>query len=711
MVIFTKKDSNVKLKSSAKPVVITLLILAPLLLLFTAFALYMLDNIVLHEDVNFIYSVLEHKSEIPIISICLWAIAFYYMIGAMKVSPPKDSSYLTKTKWASVDEQKEMFEVAPLDTTAHLKVGGAPINRISDHEILYEKYDMHDLCLGATRSGKSRKIVRQLVMLASMADEAMIFNDPKKEMYQDFHEYLENKGYEVKCVDFRNPQYSDRWNPMEAIVYQMELGNTDDAEQYAEDQVTSLVVDNGVGEKIWIDGQKALIKSLILAVADAPIPKSKKNYYSVYQTLAELGEEIKIDRKDQMVLSAYMLSLEEGTPSRKSFAPIRVSPDKTRGSFVTSALATLEKFTGQKIARILSESDFDFHTYVNGRKALFVVNPDEKNTYNPIAAMLYSSAYQTMIFEANKMKGRKLEKRVHFILDEFGNMPKIDDIDKLFTVSLSRSVLFHIYLQDFKQLNKTYGADIPQILRSNCGIWYFISSNDTDVCEEMSKKVGNTEVWVPQVSASYDNKQQSTGSSVSYSVQKKPLIDADELMHGGRTDGNGIIVSRQDMDPCKVYLPDCSQYPWYKEMKHDEKEVLKDQKPPEYAIPRYLNLSRTILFKAGVKMPIDNRTTISSTTSKREEPLMSSDMYWYWSTRDDLEGVVFGKVIEYLRSVDLYQIKGSVRKFIQNYMKSDDFIQWLWSIDVKDSDMQIDDIKEKIDEKEKYDSAFSDAWS
>ena len=37
-------------------------------------------------------------------------------------------------------------------------------------------------------------------------------------------------------------------------------------------------------------------------------------------------------------------------------------------------------------------------------------------------------------------------------------------------------------------------------------------------------------------------------------------------------------------------------------------------------------------------------------------------------------------------------------------MKSDEFIHWLWSIDVKDTDMEICDIKEKIDEKEKYDS-------
>lgn len=65
---------------------------------------------------------------------------------------------------------------------------------------------------------KKDEKVRQLVMLASMADEAMIFNDPKKEMYQDIHKCLEKRGYEVMCIDLRNSQYSDKWNPLGAMI-------------------------------------------------------------------------------------------------------------------------------------------------------------------------------------------------------------------------------------------------------------------------------------------------------------------------------------------------------------------------------------------------------------------------------------------------------------------------------------------------------------
>lgn len=74
-----------------------------------------------------------------------------------------------------------------------MPIGGSPINYLNDNELLYEKEAVHDITVGSTRSGKSRKIVRQLVIICSMADESMIFNDPKKEMYYDFNNYLKNE--------------------------------------------------------------------------------------------------------------------------------------------------------------------------------------------------------------------------------------------------------------------------------------------------------------------------------------------------------------------------------------------------------------------------------------------------------------------------------------------------------------------------------------
>ena len=53
-----------------------------------------------------------------------------------------------------------------VDASLNLEEGGSPINYLpNENIILYEKGAVHDIVVGTTRCGKSRKIVRQLVMI------------------------------------------------------------------------------------------------------------------------------------------------------------------------------------------------------------------------------------------------------------------------------------------------------------------------------------------------------------------------------------------------------------------------------------------------------------------------------------------------------------------------------------------------------------------
>lgn len=236
----------------------------------------MIDTMLLKLDVSFVDSFLNHKRDGAITGICMWALCFYYVAFGLKINRPQQSNVIATARWRTLKEQKKYFGEAPIDTTQHLDVGGAPVHMISDKTLLYETDSFHDYCVGTTGSGKSRKIVRQLVMLASMASESMIFHDPKKEMYNGFHLYLSKKGFKVHVIDFRNPEYSDHWNPLDDIT-DWAVKDPDEADEYAQDQVESIVDGNSNSEPIWIDGQKALIISSLLEVASAPIARAKKN--------------------------------------------------------------------------------------------------------------------------------------------------------------------------------------------------------------------------------------------------------------------------------------------------------------------------------------------------------------------------------------------------------------------------------------------------
>lgn len=670
--------------------IVGVILLVPI---FITFVFWYLDTNVLQQvDENFLNTFVSHSKEILIISVSLYALAFYYVVTFFRTVKPKKTDMLANQCWSTVSEQKKFFGSTVVDASLNLEEGGSPINYLpNENIILYEKGAVHDIVVGTTRCGKSRKIVRQLVMIVSMAGESMIFNDPKKEMYFDFRNFLEKKkDYKVNCLDFRNLQYSDGWNPLDSIIdclQDRDDPDIDNADQYSQDMVTSIVVDSGKGEQIWIDGQKALIKGIILANCQANVSEDKKNFYSVYQTLALLGGEQAYNNNPndkKMKLSAYMNSLDETDIARTAYTTITNSPEKTRGSFMTSALATLQLFSSIKLMKVLSKSDFSFREFTEGKRALFIVNPDEKKTYDRIAGICFDQSYQTLVFEANRMQGRRLKKKVHMIYDEFGNMPTIDAMQSKMTVALSRGIVYHLYVQGFDQLNDRYDESIARIIRGNCNLTYFISSADLNTCKEVAESIGDETIWGPSHSANYNPIASSTGSGVNYSMSKRQLVDANELMVADNRDGNGIIVKRTYFSPSKVYLPDCSEYPWYEEMKTDETEISKADRELNWAVPRCFELRETEIRQAVYTDEDCN----SISMSERRRPILTQknsmpnekELYWYWSMRDDLSESVKKHVIQHIANCN----KILSRKEIMKYLKSKEFFDYINPIDVAD---------------------------
>lgn len=682
--------------------IVGVILLVPI---FITFVFWYLDTNVLQQvDENFLNTFVSHSKEILIISVSLYALAFYYVVTFFRTVKPKKTDMLASQCWSTVSEQKKFFGSTVVDASLNLEEGGSPINYLpNENIILYEKGAVHDIVVGTTRCGKSRKIVRQLVMIVSMAGESMIFNDPKKEMYFDFRNFLEKKkDYKVNCLDFRNLQYSDGWNPLDSIIdclQDRDDPDIDNADQYSQDMVTSIVVDSGKGEQIWIDGQKALIKGIILANCQANVSEDKKNFYSVYQTLALLGGEQAYNNNPndkKMKLSAYMNSLDETDIARTAYTTITNSPEKTRGSFMTSALATLQLFSSIKLMKVLSKSDFSFREFTEGKRALFIVNPDEKKTYDRIAGICFDQSYQTLVFEANRMQGRRLKKKVHMIYDEFGNMPTIDAMQSKMTVALSRGIVYHLYVQGFDQLNDRYDESIARIIRGNCNLTYFISSADLNTCKEVAESIGDETIWGPSHSANYNPIASSTGSGVNYSMSKRQLVDANELMVADNRDGNGIIVKRTYFSPSKVYLPDCSEYPWYEEMKTDETEISKADRELNWAVPRCFELRDTEIRQAVYT----DKDCNSISMSERRRPILTQknsmpnekELYWYWSMRDDLSESVKKHVIQHIANCN----KILSRKEIMKYLKSKEFFDYINPIDVADKQRHLTESADRV---------------
>ncbi len=310
-----------------------------------------------------------------------------------------------------------------------IKKGGLVIGRekkpLNDKETIYFiGNDAHSLILGATRSGKSRCVVLQTIGTLGLAGESIFSTDPKGELYQYTNLFLTRLGYEVICIDFKNPLKSHRYNYLQPIIDAVDDGDLPKAIDATWDITAQLVGEASPnGEKIWTNGEASIIAASIMAVVYDNQSGEKRKYQNMTNVYFFIAEMCKTIGKTMPIVE-YMKKQPDNHPAKGLLAISEIAPDKTRGSFFTAALTTLRLFTNPLINSMSSFSDYDPKDTGNKKMAIFVILPDEKSTYYSLAALLVSQHYIELSKNADE-KGGRLDIRVNFVLDEFGNFSKI----------------------------------------------------------------------------------------------------------------------------------------------------------------------------------------------------------------------------------------------------------------------------------------------
>lgn len=129
-----------------------------------------------------------------------------------------------------------------------------------NEEIYCVNNNTHSLTVGATRSGKTRTIVLETIATLGLAGESMVISDPKGEIFHYTSKFLEDLGYEVIVIDFKNPTKSNKYNFLSPIIEAVNNEDYRKAEEYAWDITASMVgSEESKTEKIWKDGEMSII--------------------------------------------------------------------------------------------------------------------------------------------------------------------------------------------------------------------------------------------------------------------------------------------------------------------------------------------------------------------------------------------------------------------------------------------------------------------
>lgn len=422
-------------------------------------------------------------------------------------------------------------------------------------KIYFIPNDTHALVLGATRSGKTRCLVLETICTLALAGESLVLSDPKAELYHYCSALLERLGYEVVCLDFKSPEKSSRYNLLQPVIDAVNRGDMEKAEMYAWDITNILVGDNVSQEKIWENGEKSTIAASILCVVvDNAKRPSYQNLTNVYWFIAEMCKSV--GNKSPIV--EYVKTLRLDHPARALLSISEVAPSRTRGSFYTSALTTLRLFTSKSIYHITKETDHDISQIGKRKQALFLILPDEKTTYYPIASLVVSQLYEILVRQSDERGGR-LERRVNFVLDEFGNFAPLNDLPNKLTVAGGRGCRFQFYLQSFRQIESKYDEKVADIVKSNCENWVYLQADDKTSLQEISDKLGKYTCSAYQLSAQH-GKFVNPSSSHSISLVGRELLMVDEVRRISRP--YQIVISRSH--PAMMTAPDLSQWNYNK---------------------------------------------------------------------------------------------------------------------------------------------------
>lgn len=419
------------------------------------------------------------------------------------------------------------------------------------HENIFAiKDDEHAILIGATRSGKTRTALLETIWLRGKIKGSMVIPDPKGELYIYSHKYLEGQGMDVYALDFRQPAKSIHFNYMAEINKAADAGDIPAAIDYTWD-IVSTMVGEAKGEPLWTNGEASVIAASILVVAiDAP--PEYRNLTNVYYFLAYM---CRADEFGEMPVNEYFSRLPDEHPAKGVFAVAEISPDKMRGSFFGSALATLRLFTNWNIAEITSRSDIELADIGRKPTAFFIIFPDEKKTLYPLISLLTNIVYVSQVKVANHYGGR-VPRPVDFILEEFGQYPVIPALGNMLSMAAGRGLRFVLVLQDYQQLDK-YKEDCETV-KGNCQTTLYLRTPSQKTLEEISKRL---DTYTVKTCSGNSSISEHGGKNISYSSgsnqQSRALLTPGEV---GRIDRPYSLVLRTGDYPGIYIAPDLSAY-------------------------------------------------------------------------------------------------------------------------------------------------------
>ncbi len=396
----------------------------------------------------------------------------------------KYSQYTSRsqeTRWATAEEIKHSSTYIDV-TQPSCPVGGLPL--ISNGQDVYvDGKDTHTLIFGATGSKKTRLFCMPMINIFAKSGESFVVTDPKGELYTKTSGLAREMGYKTVVLNFRDIGFGDSWNPL-ALPYAMyHSGKQENAVAMLNDFVMALseAERQGSMEPFWVEMASSLALANLLMLME---------YGNERQ--ANVGNLAVLCSGGQLeALITLAKHMTEDSVGGLNYKNVLMAPPKTLQSISSELYSMIRIFNTQRsLTKMLSSNSVDLRNIGREKTAVYLIIPDEKTTQHFLATIFIKQAYEVLITEAQKEENLQLPIRVNFVLDEFCNMPKIQDMPAMISAARSRNMRFYLVAQSMHQLRGKYREDADTI-KGNCDNWVFLTSRELTLLDEISSLCGS----------------------------------------------------------------------------------------------------------------------------------------------------------------------------------------------------------------------------
>lgn len=506
-------------------------------------------------------------------------------------------------------KRNKKYRYSKFTDLGNVKDGIVIRSELKGSNIEVNMYDpIHTMIIGSTGSGKTTRYVNPSIQILAhtKTKPSLVISDPKGELYELHAKMLTEQGYEIKVLDLRNPYSSARWNPLDRayklyhralelekeIIPRKGINPADlklkiTAKEYGnewwefngcayptksamendfrsrkdelfgaafedlKDIATVLCPIENKNDASWDRGAKDFVNAILIAMLedtanpDLKMGIEKFTFYNVNK-IANFRDEDPDNKLE--TLRNYFYGRPKFSDALGLANVVVNNSPKTADNYMGIITTRLSLFNDKSMCYVTSATDIDFSTIADKPTAFFIKIPDEKEVRHPIATIAISQLYKTLVDVAST-KGGSLPRNVHFILDEFANLPKIENLSTIITVARSRKIFFHLVIQSYSQLAIKYGEEVADTLRSNCNIHIYIGTTDQKTKEEFSKRCGDKTITTYSTTENKQDSSTDMSRSKNVQTQSRPLVYPAELEHLGE---NTYIVSIMNEFPMKV---------------------------------------------------------------------------------------------------------------------------------------------------------------